>query len=187
MSNSVSPPTTVNSRSPHVSPASATEDGPELEATLPENERPVFAPSQGGLKSWKELRRESRLTEFQMWMAPFPPPQAVLEYERALPGSWDRMLTMAEEAQAADIRNVQRKGEYLSRGFMRGQVFGFVAMLFAMGSALCCVRLNRPWVAAAFLSVTVMAAARSFFGSANDRSGTSHTTNDPTSEPASDA
>jgi hypothetical protein len=73
---------------------------------------------------------------------------------------------MAEQAQAADIRNVQRKGEYLSRGFMRGQVFGFVAMLFAMGSALCCVRLNRPWVAAAFLSVTVMAAARSFFGSA---------------------
>jgi uncharacterized membrane protein len=122
-----------------------------------------------------------------MWMAPFPPPQAVLEYEKALPGSWDRMLTMAEEAQAADIRNVQRKGEYISRGFMRGQVFGFVAMLFAMGSALCCVRLNRPWVAAAFLSVTVMAAARSFFGSANDRSGTSHTTNDPTSEPASDA
>ena len=159
MSNSVSPPTTANSRSPHVSPASATEGGPELEATLPENERPAFAPSQGGLKSWKELRRESRL----------------------------RMLTMAEQAQAADIRNVQRKGEYLSRGFMRGQVFGFVAMLFAMGSALCCVRLNRPWVAAAFLSVTVMAAARSFFGSSNDRSGTSHTTNDPTSEPASDA
>ena len=157
MSNSVSPPTTANSRSPHVSPASATEAGPELEATLPENERPAFAPSQGGSKSWKELRRESRLTEFQMWMAPFP------------------------------LRNVQRKGEYLSRGFMRGQVFGFVAMLFAMGSALCCVRLNRPWVAAAFLSVTVMAAARSFFGSANDRSGTSHTTNDPPSEPASDA
>jgi len=54
-------------------------------------------------------------------MAPFPPPQAVLEYEKALPGSWDRMLTMAEEAQAADIRNVQGKGEYLRRAFMRGR------------------------------------------------------------------
>ena len=92
-----------------------------------------------------------------MWMAPFPPPQAVLKYEEALPGSWDRMLTMAEEAQAADIRNVEHKGEYVSRGFARGQVYGFVAILVAMGSALCCARLNQPWVAAAFLSVTVMA------------------------------
>src|SRR3954466_14125093 len=75
MSNSVSPPTTANSRSPHVSSGSAIETGPDLEATLPENERPAFAPSQVGLKSWKELRRESRLTDFQMWMAPFPPPR----------------------------------------------------------------------------------------------------------------
>ena len=121
MNNSVSPPTTANSRSPNISPASATEAGAELEAILPENECPAFAPSQGGLKSWKEWRRESRLTEFQMWMAPFPPPQAVLEYEKALPGSWDRMLTMAEEAQAADIRNVQRKGNISVAGLCAGK------------------------------------------------------------------
>jgi uncharacterized membrane protein len=120
-----------------------------------------------------------------MWMAPFPPPQAVLKYEEALPGSWDRMLTMAEEAQSADIRNVEHTGEYVSRGFERGQVFGFIAMLVAMGAALCCVKLNEPWVAAAFLSVPVMAAARSFVGSGHDRSGTSRVTSDPNSAPAS--
>jgi len=106
-----------------------------------------------------------------MWMAPFPPPQAVLAYEKTLSGSWDRMLTMAEEAQAADIRNVQHKERYLSRAFARGQLFGFVAMLVAMGAALCCARLNQPWVAVTFLSVPVMAAARAFIVPGNDRNG----------------
>lgn len=100
--------------------------------------------------------------ELQMWMAPFPPPHVVVEYERVLPGTWDRMLTMAEEAQKADILSADNKGKYIQRGFSRGQAFGFLALLMAMGSALYCARLNQPWVAGAFLSMTVMAAATSF-------------------------
>jgi uncharacterized membrane protein len=111
------------------------------------------------------------LAEFQMWMAPFPPPRAVVEYEQVLPGSWDRLLRMAEEAQAADILNVKDKGEYVQRQFKRGQLLGIFALLAAMGCALYCVKLNQPWVAAAFLSMTVMAAARSFFESIAGRRG----------------
>lgn len=105
-----------------------------------------------------------------MWMASFPPPRAVVEYEQVLPGSWDRMLKMAEEAQAAEILSVKDKGKYVERQFRRGQLLGIFALLVAMGCALYCVKLKQPWVAAAFLSMTVMAAARSFFESIAGRS-----------------
>lgn len=47
------------------------------------------------------------LQQVQMWHAPFPPPQAVRDYEQVLPGSWDRLLTMAEESQAAQISTMR--------------------------------------------------------------------------------
>jgi len=100
-----------------------------------------------------------------MWTAPLPPPQAVLEYEEILPGTWDRLLKMAEEAQSADIHD----DEHIHREFRRGQVFGFLIMLAAMGSAIYCVKVNQPWVAATFLSVTVMAAAKAFIASIHSR------------------
>jgi hypothetical protein len=31
---------------------------------------------------------QAGLQEIQMWQAPFPPPQAVCEYEEILPGTW---------------------------------------------------------------------------------------------------
>jgi uncharacterized membrane protein len=149
-----------------VSPApSASNDSPP-----PEVDAAAFEPTQDRLKSWSELRRESMLAEFQMWMAPFPPPQAVVEYEKVLPGNWDRLLRMAEQAQAADILNVEYKEKYVQRQFRLGQLLGIFALLVAMGCALYCVKLNQPWVAAAFLSMTVMAAARSFFESIAGRS-----------------
>jgi uncharacterized membrane protein len=104
-----------------------------------------------------------------MWMAPFPPPRAVLEYEEILPGTWDRLLKMAEEAQSANILSARNDDEYIHRDFRRGQVFGFLIMLAAMGCAIYCVKINRPWVAAAFLSMTVMAAAKSFIESIRSR------------------
>jgi uncharacterized membrane protein len=124
------------------------------------------------VKSWKELRGDSILSEYQMWMAPFPPPQAVLEYEEILPGTWDRLLKMAEEAQSADILIAQNNDDYIHRDFRRGQVFGILVMFAAMGCAIYCVKINEPWVAAAFLSMTVMAAAKSFILSLRGRSST---------------
>lgn len=109
-----------------------------------------------------------------MWMAPFPPPHAVIEYEAIVPGTWERLLRMAEEAQAADILNIQNNQEYHRRDIKRGQCLGVLALFAAMVSAIYCVRWNQPWVAATFLSMTVMAVARSFVESIRGRATGPH-------------
>jgi len=84
------------------------------------------------------------LQQIQVWNAPFPPPKAVSEYEQMLPGSWERFLTMAEESQAAQILTMRNAQEYCRRDTKRGHLLG------------------------AFLSMTVMAAARSLIQSAQN-------------------
>jgi uncharacterized membrane protein len=132
---------------------------------------------------------EPELQEIQMWQAPFPPPQAVCEYEAILPGTWNRMLEMAEEAQAAEILTVRNAQEYFRRDTKRGHVLGIVAMLAAMSCAIYCVAMKQPWVAVAFLSVTVMAVAKSLVETARSREPVSNPTDDttPASPSESDA
>jgi uncharacterized membrane protein len=71
-----------------------------------------------------------------MWMAPFPPPRAVAEYEQLLPGTWDRLLRMAEQEQAADIASARDKEEYIQRQFRRGQLLGIFALLMTPKAGL---------------------------------------------------
>lgn len=134
----------------------------------------AFQPALDQVKFWHGAEGGPILQEIQMWMAPFPPPQAVVEYEAMLPGTWERLLKMAEEAQAADIRNAQNNQQYDRRDFRRGQLLGVLALLAAMAGAMYCVKSNQPWVAAAFLSMTVMAVARSFIEPIRDRFTDSH-------------
>jgi uncharacterized membrane protein len=108
------------------------------------------------------------LQQIQVWSAPFPPPKAVSEYEQMLPGSWDRFLTMAEQSQAAQILTMRNAQEYCRRDTKRGHWLGASALFAAMGCAVYCVATRQPWVAAAFLSVTVMAAARSLIQTAQN-------------------
>src|SRR5947208_2283302 len=39
----------------------------------------------------------------QIWQGQYPPPESVEHYEKVLPGSFDRMIAMAERLQAAQI------------------------------------------------------------------------------------
>jgi uncharacterized membrane protein len=132
---------------------------------------------------------EPGLQEIQMWQAPFPPPQAVCEYEEILPGTWNRMLVMAEEAQAAEILTIRNSQEYFRRDTKRGHVLGTIAMLAAMSCAIYCVAMKQPWAAVAFLSVTVMTVARSLVETARSRGPVPIPAEDttPVSPSASDA
>ena len=38
--------------------------------------------------------------QVQTWQSPYPPPEHIKEYEKILPGTFDRILKMAEQAQA---------------------------------------------------------------------------------------
>jgi uncharacterized membrane protein len=104
--------------------------------------------------------------QVQLWQGPYPPPAAVREYEAILPGTFNRMVSMAEQAQAAQIATIRQAQNYTRRDARRGQLLGFAATLVAMGCAVWCVHAGAPWVAGLFLGVPVMAVVKSLIESA---------------------
>jgi uncharacterized membrane protein len=114
---------------------------------------PVFLPTPGGQLS--QIQQT-----IQLWQGQYPPPEAIEHYEKVLPGSFDRMIAMAERLQAAQIDESRRAHDYTHADNRRGQWLGFSAAVTAMFCALAAVWLDNPWVAAAFVSVPVMGVAK---------------------------
>ncbi len=105
-------------------------------------------------------------TQFQQsWQGPYPPPEAVERYEKSLPGTFDRMIKMAEQLQHAQIEEAKEIRVLTHKDQKRGNYLGFATTLVAMGGALVCIRLNAPVVAGVFLSVPVMAVAKALIES----------------------
>ena len=89
-------------------------------------------------------------TVMQSWQGPYPPPEAIERYEKSLPGTFDRILSMAERMEAAQIAqsadalrsqaNDVRRAHYLGAGLGAFAIAGAIVMGFA----------GQPWLAAAF-------------------------------------
>jgi uncharacterized membrane protein len=114
---------------------------------------PVFLPMPAGQVSQTQQT-------VQLWQGQYPPPEAIEHYEKVLPGSFDRMIAMAERLQAAQIDESRRAHDHTHADNRRGQWLGFSAAVSAMLCALAALALNNPWVAAAFISVPVMGVAK---------------------------
>jgi uncharacterized membrane protein len=112
------------------------------------------------------------IQQAQHWQGPYPPPDAIERYEAVLPGAFNRMIAMAEQLQAAQIEEARRVNEYTQRDSRRGLWLGWSTTVLAMIGAIGCLYFNSPWVAAAFLSVPVMAVARALVESAKSQSPT---------------
>ena len=102
---------------------------------------------------------------------PVPSPEAVAAYERILPGTFNRILQMAERAQEGQIATIQRLQEFQRRDTKRGHILGFIGLIVGMAGAAYCVALHQPYVAVAFLSVPVMAVAKALVDSAKKPAG----------------
>ena len=103
--------------------------------------------------------------QVQVWQGQFPPPEAIERYEKTLPGTFNRMVTMAEQLQAAQIEDSRRAMELARKDTKRGHYLGFFVAIAAIASALGCVALGQPWVAALLVSVPVMAVAQALVAS----------------------
>ena len=79
------------------------------------------------------------------------------------------MIRMAGQLQAAQIDTTRRAQDYARYDTRRGHWLGFVAAVLAMLLAFGCLLLQYPWVAAAFLSVPVMAVAKALIDTATSR------------------
>ena len=102
----------------------------------------------------------------QHWTGAYPPPEAVERYERVLQGSFNRMVTMAEQLQAQQISQAYFVLRNTQRDNRRGHWLGFLTTILAMVCALGCLFLDYPWVAFAFVSIPVMAVAKALVESA---------------------
>ena len=88
---------------------------------------------------------------------PIPPPDLIEKYERIIPGSADRIMTMAEK-QAAHRQAMEKKMiESESRDGLLGIIFAFllgIGCLIACVVVVCLVPKNAGAISSAFLGVT---------------------------------
>jgi uncharacterized membrane protein len=103
------------------------------------------------------------------WNGPYPPPDAVERYERVLPGSFDRILAMAERVSTAQINQSQIALDNAHHDNRRGNWLGFVIGAMAIVAAVICAALNQPWLGAVFLAVPVMGLGKSLVESARQK------------------
>jgi len=109
----------------------------------------------------------------QSWQAPYPPPEAVERYEKLLPGFLNRIVSMAERVEAAQIEQSAAAITFQHNATRRGQWLGFAVAIAALFGAAYCGYLGQPWLAACFVAVPVMGVATALVNSASKgRSGT---------------
>ena len=101
--------------------------------------------------------------------SPFPPAAEIEAYERLNPGSFGRIIAMAERAQQAQIEATQRAQKYASDDTRRGQWLGFTTAMAAMIGSGVVAHFGNPWVAGLFLSIPVLAVAKALIESASGR------------------
>jgi uncharacterized membrane protein len=108
----------------------------------------------------------AQMQQTVVWQGQFPPPEAMGNYEKILPGSFDRIISMAERLQAAQIEETRRAQEFMRDDTRRGHWLGFSAIVLAFIGAGFSMELQYPWVAGTFLSVSVMGVAKALIDSA---------------------
>lgn len=100
------------------------------------------------------------MAQVKLWQGQFPSPEAIEQYERASPGSFDRIITMAEKAQEAAIEAGREARRFQQKDVQRGHWLGAVVAILAITGAVICAYLNQPLVAGALVAVPVMSVAK---------------------------
>ncbi len=101
-----------------------------------------LSPEKVILEATPEEKRErvkaalTTIIRAESFSGPLPPPKALKEYEEILPGSADRILSMAEK-QSAHRMTLENKaiGGQVDQS-RRGQLFGFIVFLFCIAVAI---------------------------------------------------
>ncbi len=96
--------------------------------------------------------------QFERFSGPIPPPNMMRDYEDVLPGSADRILTMAEREQSRQI-------EYDNRGLL----FGFIATLALIALSAYIVSLGFAWQSVGVVIGSIAGTAGTFIYSNHNR------------------
>lgn len=144
----------------------ATAHGSDLQLQLPNlgffssaPTQPIFPPATPQLI----------IQQTERWQSPFPAPEHVKQYEAVLPGTFDRIVRMTEQAQAAQLESERYALERLCADSRRGNYLGVAITVSAMLCSMICVFHNAMWIAGLFLSVPVMSVSKVLIESARLR------------------
>lgn len=99
-----------------------------------------------------------------MWQGQFPPPDAIERYEATLPGTFNRLIAMAEKRMDAEIEGSRHHRTTRANDTRRGHYLGAIVTFGAVIGAGLCAYIHQPWVAVTFLAVPVMSVAHRLIG-----------------------
>lgn len=99
---------------------------------------------------------------FAGWAGPYPPPDLLRGYEDVLPGSADRIISMAERQQEHRHSLERTSVEGGSKRAWWGLWLGFVISVIVMTLGTITILLGQPWAGGAVMGVDVVALAGVF-------------------------
>ena len=76
---------------------------------------------------------------------PLPPPEQLEKYSEIIPNGADRIMAMAEKQQAHRIELEKIAVNQQLTQSKRGQTFGFLIGLFAIGGGVACILMGHEW------------------------------------------
>ena len=92
----------------------------------------------------------------EAFVGPIPPPKVMADYESLLPGSADRILSMAEQQQAHRMELEKKAISSQLEQNKRGQVFGFIVFLIGLAAGVAFALKGMVTFATTFLTVTMV-------------------------------
>jgi uncharacterized membrane protein len=119
------------------------------------------------MKSFQQVtdnpNRSPITLQTQHWNGPLPPPIALEQFERVIPGSAERILRMAEQEQAHRILQDSKGLAAEIKDSRRGQWFGVVVAFAALVGAIVNGILGGPWQASvALVGVPILGVVEAF-------------------------
>lgn len=127
------------------------EDGREVHVSP----APVEDQSQSGQHGMMLLSQE-------VFSGPLPHPEVMRQYEEVVPGSAERILTMAEEQSRHRISMESKIIPGQQRESSRGQIFGFILCLLLITVGTYAIYCDHEWIGGIILTITVVSVASLF-------------------------
>lgn len=106
----------------------------------------------------------------EIFSGPLPHPRHIAAYEEVCPGMADRIMTMAEKSQAAQLEIPKIMIEAESGYRVLGLKLGFATLLVLALGSIVCAYTGHPKLAAGFITVGALGTVGRFIDGRKDRS-----------------
>ncbi len=140
---------------------------------LPDSQQPAGDTAEQSLASQQgsgDSDRDRKVAHYEsaFFSGPLPPPEVIQEYENVLPGMADRIIGMVERKQEQEGRRQNQSHteimtvmHFQAHAEKRGQVFGLILGLVALGACVFLIASGAPvWGTAALIAeIAVLAGA----------------------------